>query len=168
MNIHFQRFVLFLVFAVLQRSFFDVISPSIAAPVVIISLVVSLIFLEGFERGSLAALFLVGIYFLLGQSDLVLLLSLVFVAYSTGFLSRRLVIERPVQTSFVLALATAGFAITFELFAAYLGRESLILRQFVVMVVQVILIFPPVFFVMKGWEKYIRESAMSEFRGMRT
>lgn len=168
MNIHFQRFILFLAFAILQRSFFDVIFPASSAPVVIISLIVSLIFLEGFEHGGAAALFLVGIYFLLGQSDLVLLLFLVFTAYSTGFLSRRLVIERPVQTSFVLALATAGFALAFALIASYLDRELFTMGQLVGIGIQTAIAFPTVFFIMKVWERYIRESAMSEFRGLRT
>ncbi|MFA9262493.1 MAG: hypothetical protein ACEQSB_04025, partial [Undibacterium sp.] len=115
-----------------------------------------------------SALLALALYLLLGQGNPFFILFAVLVAYGTSFLSRRLVIERPVQTSFVLALASAGFVTSFNLFMRYLNPEVFMWQSFVLAAIQAMVVFPLVFFIIRAWERYVRESTMSEFRGMRT
>ena len=168
MTLFVQRLALFLLLAVFQYSFLDVLWPSFSAPAAMISLTVSLVFLSGFEHGGLWALFATALFLLLSQDDYTFALFTVLVAYGTGFLSRRLVIERPVQTSFVLASASAGFAAGYIVISALISRQSFDTGALFGNILQTMLVFPVMFLILKTWEKFAKESAMSEFRGMRT
>ncbi len=168
MSIFVQRSALFLVLAVFQYSFLDILWPSFPAPAAMIALIVSQVFLNGFEKGGLWSLFAVGLFLLLGQSDHIFVLFGVLIAYGTGFLSRRLVIERPVQTSFLLACTSAGFAATYIIVIVLFFQHPLVVWSLFGNILQTLFVFPVIFFILTTWERYVRESAMSEFRGLRT
>lgn len=168
MSIFLQRTALFLVAAVLQHSFLDILWPSFPAPALMISLVVTLVFLQGFERGGLWALFALLLFMVLGTVDSRFVLFAVAIAYGTSFLSRRLVIERSLQTSFVLAVASAGCTLMYSVVVFLIDQNTWSSLTVFFNMLETVLVFPFVFLVFRKWEQYATESFMSAFRGMRT
>ena len=168
MSIFLQRFTLFLFVGIFQHSFLDILWPNFVAPAAMIALMVTLVFLSGFEKGGLAALLALILFLLLGQKNELFPLFAVVIVYGTSFLSRRLAIERLLQTTVVLALASAGFALAYILLVIFWTREPVPITSVFANLTQTILVFPIVFVVLKTWEKYVRENTMSEFRGLRT
>jgi|GEM_PF-5915510 len=168
MNLFLQRFIIFLGAAILQRSGFDIIWPNFQAPAIMIALVVSLVFILGFEQGLAWSLLAVLIYSLLGRGDLFVVYAVV-VAYGTSFLSRRLVIERTLESGLVLAITSVLFTLLF--YGVLFGVAQETLPTFMMMILnalQTLLVFPIVFILLQLWERRVRNSFMSQFRGLRT
>lgn len=168
MSIFLQRTALFLLVVIMQRSFLDVLWPGLVAPTLMITLIVSLVFLNGFENGGLWSLLALILFALLGEGEQAFLLYAVVIAYGTSFLSRRLVTERPLQTAVILALSSAGFAFVYALLFLLIENGRFDFLGASLNALQAALVFPFVFLLFRAWEGYIKNSFMSEFRGMRT
>ncbi len=167
MSIFFQRFFLLLLAAIIQRSFLDILWPTHEAPVLIIAVIISLVFLFGFARGLGWVLLTIFLYTLLGDTETFPVFA-VGIAYGTSFLSRRLVIERWGESSFGLSLVAAVSVILY-LFFLTVGRGIEITTLMVIAnMVAALIVFPLVFSIMRVREKQIQESLRSEFRGLRT
>ena len=128
------------------------------------------ILISNFGQGYFGNLQLVFFYELLGNGSVQGLFPIIAVgiAYGTSFLSRRLLIERHVESSLALGLVSALMALVYLLLLT-LWRDATIsvLAVFGNMLLSGLL-FPLVFMVLRIREERIRFSLMSEFRGMRT
>lgn len=170
MNLFLQQFVLLLALVILQRSFFDILWPGFDVPALIIAATIALVFILGFARALGWVLMLIFLYVLLGSNSEIGYFPViaVVVAYGTSFLSRRLLIERPIQSSLTLAfvsgLSVGAAALIFRLFQ----DSSMSLAAGAGDALLTMLIFPIVFIVLRIREEHVRSSLMSEFRGLRT
>ncbi len=166
MSIVLQRFAVFLIIAVIQRSFLDILWPVLVAPAAIIALVISLVFLFGFERGLAWSLLGVAIYALLGPPTLFPVYA-VAIAYATSFLSRRIVLEAHVRSYLILASVAGGFAVAYAVGLALFQAETLFVGRFVENFFETFLLFLLLFPLLRWWERRIQYGLMSEFRGVR-
>lgn len=170
MSIVLQQILLLLTIVIFQRSFFDILWPGFDAPSLIIATTIALVFIMGFARSLRWVLLLAFFYALLGNGGMQGLFPVVAVgtAYATSFLSRRLLIERRMESSLALGLVSALTALGYSLFIA-LWKDAIILVSAVVgNMLLAFLLFLVVFIVLRIREERIRFSLMSEFRGMRT
>ncbi|MFZ1626347.1 MAG: hypothetical protein WAT81_00915 [Candidatus Moraniibacteriota bacterium] len=167
MSTFIQRITLLLLAVILQRSFFDVLWPSLIAPALIISVVVSLVFLLGFEHGLPWVFLTLFLFTLLGEVGIFPVFA-VGVAYGTSFLSRRLLIEHHVESSLALAMVTAAAAAAYVFVSIFLYGSSATVGQVIGGIFEAFLIFPLVLIVLRFSEEHIRSSQMAEFRGLRT
>ena len=167
MSTFIQRIMLLLFAVILQRSFFDILWPSLIAPALIISVVVSLVFLLGFKQGLPWVFLTLFLYTLLGEVGIFPVFA-VGVAYGTSFLSRRLLIEHRFQSSLALSIVTAASAIVYVLGSIVLSGSSTTVGQVIGSIFEALLIFPIVLIVIRFSEEYIQSTQMAEFRGLRT
>lgn len=167
MSVFFQRVGLLLFAVILQRSFLDILWPSLEVPALVISVIISLIFLLGFERGLGWALLTLLLFALLGEVGMFPVFA-VGVAYGTSFLSRRLVIEHRFQSSLILSIVAAGAAVLYGVLSALVYHGTVGVGSIVGSALETLLVFPLVLIVLRLSEEYIRTSQMSEFRGLRT
>lgn len=170
MSIVFQQILILLFIAILQRSFLDILWPGFDAPSLIIAATIALVFVLGFARSLRWVLLLIFFYALLGNGGTQGLFPVVAVgiAYAASFLSRRLLIERHVESSLILGLVSAFMALGYAvLFALWQDMPFSVLAAVGNMLLAFVL-FPLVFTVLRIREERIRFSLMSEFRGMRT
>jgi hypothetical protein len=170
MSIVFQQILLLLLIAILQRSFFDVLWPGFDAPSLIIATTIALVFVQGFARSLRWVLLLVFLHALLGNSGLQGLfpVTAVGIAYATSFLSRRLLIERHMESGLALGLFSALMALGYSLFFALWQQAIISVAAIVGNALLAFLLLPLVLTVLRIREERIRFSLMSEFRGMRT
>ena len=167
MNVFLQRSVPLLIFIVLQRSFLDVLWPSLEAPSLLIATIISLVFLLGFKQSLGWVLFTVLLFMLLGTVGYFAIFAVV-VAYGTSFLSRRLLIERRLQSILALSVVSAGSAVAYLFISFFWYRGGLVIWQITGNALEALLIFPIVFGILRFSEEHIRASLMSEFRGLRS
>ncbi len=170
MSIVLQHILFLLLIVIMQRSFFDILWPGFDAPALIIATTITLVFVQGFAQSLRWVLVLVFFYVLLGNGDTQGLLPIVTVgiAYATSFLSRRLLIERHMESSLALGLVSAFMALGYSLLLSLWQDTALVLSGIIGNMVLSALLFPCIFTVLRIWEERIRFSLMSEFRGMRT
>jgi hypothetical protein len=166
MNIVLQRLAVLLIAAVMQRSFFVVLWPMIVAPGVIIALVISFVFILGFERGLVWSLFGVTLHALLGPMTLFPIYA-VAIAYAMSFLSRRIVLEAHMRSYFILASVAGGFALMYAVGLALLQAEILSVGWLIANFFESFMLFLLLFPLLRFWEQRIQSSLMSEFRGVR-
>ncbi len=170
MSIVLQQILLLLLIVILQRSFLDVLWSGLDAPSLIIVTAITLVFVQGFARSLRWVLLLIFFYALLGNDGIQGWFPVIAVgiAYATSFLSRRLLIERYVESSLALglfsALAASGYACLFALWQpGSISVSAIAGNAFLAF-----LLLPLVLTVLRIREERIRFSLMSEFRGIRT
>ncbi len=170
MSIILQQTLLLLVIVILQRSFLDVLWPGLDAPSLIIATIIALVFILGFSRALGWVIMLVFFYELLGNGSIeaIFPVAAVGIAYAASFLSRRLLIERHVESSLALGLVSASAALAYLLSLVLLQDSTLVPIVALGNMFLASLLFPIVFTVLRIREERIRFGLMSEFRGMRT
>lgn len=170
MSIVLQQILLLLLIVILQRSFFDVLWPGFDAPSLIIVTTITLVFVQGFAQSLRWVLVLIFFYALLGNGGTQVLFPVVAVgiAYATSFLSRRLLIERHLESSLALGLFSALAVLGYVLFFALWREVSISVSVIAGNALLAFFLLPLVLTVLRIREERIRFSLMSEFRGMRT
>ncbi len=170
MSIVLQQTLLLLSLVIFQRSFLDILWPRFDAPSLIIATIIALVFILGFIRSLNWVLLLIFFYGLLGSGDMQGLFPImaVGIAYSASFLSRRLLIERHMESSLALGLVSASMVLAYTLLLS-VWQDSIVSFSTVLgNMLLALFLFPLVFTVLRIREERIRFSLMSEFRGMRT
>lgn len=167
MSVFFKRFFLLLVAVILQRSFLDILWPTLEAPAMIIATVISLTFLFGFIRGLGWVLLVLLLHFLLGEAGMFPVFA-IGIAYGTSFLSRRLLIERRTESSLALALVAAVSAILYLLLLSFWHAADISVVLVLANALEAALLFPLVFVIMHFHEMRIQENIRSEFRDLRS
>lgn len=170
MSIVLQQILLLLFVVILQRSFLDVLWSGFDAPSLIIVTTITLVFVQGFARSLRWVLLLIFFYALLGNDGIQGLFPVIAVgiAYATSFLSRRLLIERHVESSLALGLFSALTASGYALLFAIWQQASISVSAIVGNALLAFFLLPLVLTVLRIREERIRFSLMSEFRGIRT
>lgn len=170
MSIVLQQILLLLLIVIIQRSFFDVLWPNFDAPSLIIAATITLVFVQGFARSLRWVLLLIFFHALLGNDGMQGLFPVIAVgiAYATSFLSRRLLIERHVESGLALGLFSAFAAFGYALLFALWQSSSVSVSAIVGNALLAFFLLPLVLTVLRIREERIRFSLMSEFRGIRT
>jgi hypothetical protein len=169
MSIFVERLLPLLFLAVLQQSFFDILFPSLAVPVLVVALAVALAVIVGFERAlgwSLLALFLSEMLGA-GRIDTMAPL-LVVLVYGASFLSRRLVFEHRFRGVALLSLLAATGTIPVAVFSMLVSGHALSVLGLLITLSAVLILFPPIFLAAQWWERRIVFGQMAEFRGLQT
>lgn len=170
MSIVLQQILLLLLIVILQRSFLDILWPGFDAPSLIIVTTITLVFIQGFTRSLRWVLLLIFFHALLGNGSIQGLFPImaVGIAYLTSFLSRRLLIERHVESALALGLVSTGMTLGYALFFALWQETSLSVSAIAGNALLSFLLLPIILTVLRVREERIRFGLMSEFRGMRT
>lgn len=170
MSIVLQQILILLFIVILQRSLLDILWPGFDAPSLIIAATIALVFVLGFARSLRWVLLLIFFYVLLGNDGVQGLFPVIAVgiAYATSFLSRRLLIERHIESSLVLGLVSAFMALGYAVLFALWRDMTFSISAAAGNMLLAFSLFPLVFTVLRIREERIRFSLMSEFRGMRT
>lgn len=167
MSVFFQRCLFLLLLVMLQHSWLDVMWPDFRAPGIIIAVVISLVYLLGFERGVGWALVATGMSLLIGEVNIFPVYA-VGIAYGSGFLTRRLRIEHQTQHVFVLSLVAATAALMFVLILNVLQVGTVPFVNALGNAGITAVLFPLVFGSIRWRESQIERSLMLEFRSVRT
>ncbi|TXH07515.1 MAG: hypothetical protein E6Q06_02540 [Candidatus Moraniibacteriota bacterium] len=170
MSLVFQRCLLIFVVALVQRSFFDILWPDFEVPSLVVSAIVAETFILGFSTSIKWVILLIFFHSMLGadSADSLFPVAAVMVAYVTSFLSRRLRIERPVQSSCILAIVSAIAVLALQLFLFITQGIQTSLSIVFGNAFLALLLLPIMFIIFRSHDEYIRTSLMSDFRSLRT
>lgn len=117
MKIFFLRLLLILAIVFFEFSFFDILLPATPAPLILIASVVVWVLLSGFPQGLFMIIPLVMLFDVVATGmPGVLTLYALPLAYTTSFLSRRLLVEHRGMGMFLYALFVGIGALGYRLF----------------------------------------------------
>lgn len=157
--------VLFLV--LFQYSFFDVWFSHFSLPVLLISLMVVLVPLGGYDR-ALLALFESGVfYILLGGSKFFLIEGFILASLVAVFI-QRVRLSHPSDTLLFLLMTSLTLSGGMLIVVRFITHQSIISITILENLGFILLVLPMIFFFTRAWYQRIDRLEQNEFRGLRT